>query len=229
MPGSARNALRLAGNSRRGARQRLWRRHAGCGRARNSRDRPRRAARHRGSPRPALHRRPARQKLGVIRRDRLYRGLLQHDLRQPHPVRVRRLAARLPATAARGMAVVPGQQISRIGRASGFLPPWRSDCYAHGADVGMRCTVMNNPSRSFPRPLADFVGAALGDASRRRASPRPKSCRAGPTSSGRRSPLIASRSRSTGRARSATTCPSQPRWCCGWKARPRSKSSISPR
>ena len=47
----------------------------------------------------ALHVRPARQEPRVIRRNRLHRGLLQHDFGQPDAVRIGRLAPAAPATA----------------------------------------------------------------------------------------------------------------------------------
>ena len=58
-----------------------------------------------------------------------------------------------------------------------------------------------------------------------RASPRPNWSPAGPRSSGRRSPPIASRKKSSGRAPTATRTSSPARWCCGSKGRPRSRSS----
>ena len=53
------------------------------------------------------------------------------------------------------MAVVPGQQIGRELARLGFLPPRQSDCYAHGADDGMRSPV-------HEQALAQFSPAAFG-------------------------------------------------------------------
>jgi hypothetical protein len=64
------------------------------------------------------------------------------------------------------MAIIPGEQFSGIGRFERFLSRKRADCYGHGGDTGTRATVMTKPSRGFPRPLAEFAGAALNDALR---------------------------------------------------------------
>jgi len=60
------------------------------------------------------------------------------------------------------MPVIPGKQITRFWP-GGFLPPRRPDCYGHGADLGTRFDSMSNPSRSFPRPLSELLGATLTD------------------------------------------------------------------
>ena len=85
-----------------------------------------------------VNRRPAGQETRIIRRDGLHGRLLQHDLRQPDAVRLRPFAlARPPSLHAPrqhpGVAVVPGQEVGRIG--AGFLPRRRSDCYAHASIV----------------------------------------------------------------------------------------------
>ena len=54
--------------------------------------------------------RPARQKLLEIRPDRFDAGLLQHDFRQPDPVRISPLARRRPPRQPAAMAVVPVEQ-----------------------------------------------------------------------------------------------------------------------
>src|SRR5262245_38546993 len=109
------------------------------------------------------HGRPAQKKSGVIGSDRLHRGLLQHDLRQPHTVGIRSLAAPCAPGQYAGMPVVPGQQVHRV-RPVDFLPPRQADCYGHGADHGTWGTGMTKSLRSFPRPLSELLGATLGDA-----------------------------------------------------------------
>jgi hypothetical protein len=61
------------------------------------------------------------------------------------------------------MAIVPGEKIGGL-RPVGILPPRQSDCYGHDIDDGTRCSLLSKPSRSFPRPLSDLLGATLGDA-----------------------------------------------------------------
>ena len=53
---------------------------------------------------------PALQETGVIGRDGLDRGLLQHDFGEPDPVRIGALAGRRAPRQLAAMAVVPGQQ-----------------------------------------------------------------------------------------------------------------------
>ena len=104
--------LRSSGKRRRGARPRLARRRAGCGRGRNSRGRPRPSARRRsGAAASRATVGPAGEEARVIGLDRPHRGLLQHDLGEPDPVGIgasRPVGARHGSVAA--MAVVPGEQ-----------------------------------------------------------------------------------------------------------------------
>jgi hypothetical protein len=48
-----------------------------------------------------------------------------------------------------------------------FLSPRKADCYRHGYDDGTeprpQSKPLSKPSRSFPRPLADLLGAALNE------------------------------------------------------------------
>ena len=53
---------------------------------------------------------PALQETGIIGRDGLDRGLLQHDFGEPDPVRIGALAGRRAPRQLAAMAVVPGQQ-----------------------------------------------------------------------------------------------------------------------
>ncbi len=100
---------RLAGSRR--APRPPGRRRAGCGRGRSSRARPIPPS----PPPPArgqrLHVGEAREEALEARPDRGDRGLLQHDLGQPDPVRI---GPSRPATARQGssaaVAVVPGEQ-----------------------------------------------------------------------------------------------------------------------
>ena len=62
--------------------------------------------------------RPARQELLEIRPDRFDAGLLQHDFRQPDPVRIGPLARRRPPRQPAAMAVVPVKQQRRAGGAA---------------------------------------------------------------------------------------------------------------
>src|SRR5262249_44348649 len=95
--------------------------------------------------------------------DGLHRGLLQHDLGQPDPIRIRLFAAPRAPRQDAGVPVVPGKQISRLGPVD-FLPPRQRDCYRHGTDHGTRPVHMSKPKRGFPRPLSELLGAPLGDA-----------------------------------------------------------------
>jgi len=72
------------------------------------------------------------------------------------------LATPRPPRQYSGVPVVPGEQVGRLGL-GGFLPPRHSDCYGHGADLAIRPEPVSNPSRSFPRPLSELLGAALTD------------------------------------------------------------------
>ena len=84
------------------------------------------------------HARPALNKAREIRRDRLDRGLLQHDLGQPDPIGIGPRTFARPPRQNPPMAVVPGEQIGRVRRDGWFLSRARTDCYGHGADDGMR-------------------------------------------------------------------------------------------
>ena len=53
---------------------------------------------------------PARQEARIIGRDGLDRGLLQHDLGEPDPVRIGALAGRRPPRQFPAVAVVPGEE-----------------------------------------------------------------------------------------------------------------------
>ena len=68
--------------------------------------------------RKTSHVRPAREKARVIRRDRLHRGLLQHDLGEPDAIGIGPLAGRRAPRQMPAMAVVPGEQCGRIRRSA---------------------------------------------------------------------------------------------------------------
>ncbi len=83
--------------------------------------------------------RPAREEAREIRPDRFHGGLLEHDLGEPHAIRVDRLARLRAPRQHAAMAVVPGQQVARLRTWSqtwpdprrGALPRRRSCCYGH--------------------------------------------------------------------------------------------------
>ncbi|HSZ75572.1 MAG TPA: hypothetical protein VK779_12195 [Rhizomicrobium sp.] len=60
--------------------------------------------------RQRFHIRPAREEFAVIRSNRLHGRLLQHDLRQPHAIRISKLAALRPPWQVAPMLVIPGKQ-----------------------------------------------------------------------------------------------------------------------
>ena len=80
--------------------------------------------------RERAHVRPARGKAREIRRDRLRRGLLQHDLGEPNPIRVGPLARHGAPRQRATVAVVPGQEIgrARMARRCGALSSDGPNC-----------------------------------------------------------------------------------------------------
>ena len=93
--------------------------------------------------RQLLDRRPALEEPRVIGRDRLHRGLLQHDLGQPDPVRIGRLARPRAPRQHAAMPVVPGEQRARVGQ----LVPRRFDraCLSGGDQLRCLPSVMARP------------------------------------------------------------------------------------
>ena len=116
--------------------------------------------------RQRLHIRPARQEFRVIRPDRLHGGLLQHDLRQPHVVRVGPLARRGTPRQMAAMPVVPGEQRRGIGRLVHMrrlaLLSDRCPCYPHHASDVTEPNAVNKPRPI--RKLAELTSEFLADA-----------------------------------------------------------------
>ena len=85
---------------------------------------------------------------------------------------------------------------------------------------------MNKPSRSFPRPLAEFLGATLSDALKAQGFASTELVTrwadiVGAEIAAHAEPIKINWPRAIGERGGR----SRPRWCCGSKARRRSKSS----
>ena len=104
--------------------------------------------------RERLHVRPALDEAREIRRHRPHGGLLQHDLGEPHPVRVGGLAGLARATAARG----GGGRTRRAappGRAALFRSNWRmrQRSFSHEARSAVHCAAAGPRFRGDERWL----------------------------------------------------------------------------
>ena len=171
-PGSARSPSTSRGNPPSATRR--ARSHAGCAPARSSPAPPGPHHRVLRRRRQRLHGRKPDEEPLEIRHDRRHRRLLQHDLAQPHLVRIGGLAWPRPPWHSAAMAVIPVQQRGGggNGHASGMASPRTSTSAAP--------TVPARSAPSCPPSPAPRSASAV--------RPRPRSWRIGPRSSAPPSP-----------------------------------------